>query len=68
MAFYMVFYMVYILVIYLIYILVIFLAYILVFYLAAEIQRCPLSSEGPRRAEVGEEIGEELARRKWTWK
>jgi hypothetical protein len=54
------------LVIYLIYILVIFLTYILVFHLAAEVQRCPLSSEGPRRAEVGEEIGEELARRKWT--
>ena len=54
-----------------------------------EVQRCSLSSEGPRlrssgaqcaqtlavevqqwplRAEVGEELGEELARRKWTWK
>jgi len=30
--------------------------------LAVEVQRCPL------RAEVGEEIGDELARRKWTWK
>ena len=29
---------------------------------AVEVQQCPL------RAEVGEEIGEELARRKWTWK
>ena len=29
---------------------------------AVEGQQCPL------RAEVGEEIGEELARRKWTWK
>ena len=38
-----------------------------------EVQRCSLSSEGPRlvevqqcplRAEVGEELGEELARRK----
>ena len=54
-----------------------------------EVQRCSLSSDGPRlrssgaqcaqtlavevqqcplRAEVGEELGEELARRKWTWK
>ena len=54
-----------------------------------EVQRCSLSSEGPRlrssgaqcaqtlavevqqcplRAEVGEEIGDELARRKRTWK
>ena len=30
--------------------------------LAVEVQQCPL------RAEVGEELGEELARRKWTWK
>ena len=29
---------------------------------AVEVQQCPL------RAEVGEEIGDELARRKWTWK
>jgi len=29
---------------------------------AVEVQPCPL------RAEVGEKIGEELARRKWTWK
>jgi len=29
---------------------------------AVEVQQCPL------RAEVREEIGEELARRKWTWK
>ena len=29
---------------------------------AVEVQQCPL------RAEVGEEIGKELARRKWTWK
>ena len=29
--------------------------------LAVEVQQCPL------RAEVGEELGEELARRKWTW-
>ena len=54
-----------------------------------EVQRCSLSSDGPRlrssgtqcaqtlavevqqcplRAEVSEELGEELARRKWTWK
>ena len=30
--------------------------------LAVEVQQWPL------RAEVGEELGEELARRKWTWK
>ena len=30
--------------------------------LAVEVQQCPL------RAEVGAELGEELARRKWTWK
>ena len=30
--------------------------------LAVEVQQCQL------RAEVGEELGEELARRKWTWK
>ena len=30
--------------------------------LAVEVQQCPL------RAEVGEEIGDELARRRWTWK
>ena len=30
--------------------------------LAVEVQQCPL------RAEVGEGLGEELARRKWTWK
>ena len=30
--------------------------------LAVEVQQCPL------RAEVGEELGEELARRKWIWK
>ena len=30
--------------------------------LAVEVQQCPL------RAEVGEELGEELARRKWRWK
>ena len=30
--------------------------------LAVEVQQCPL------RAEVGEELGEELAMRKWTWK
>jgi len=30
--------------------------------LAVEVQQCPL------RAEVGKEFGEELARRKWTWK
>jgi len=30
--------------------------------LAVEVQKWPL------RAEVGEELGEELARRKWTWK
>ena len=29
---------------------------------AVEVKQCPL------RVEVGEEIGEELARRKWTWK
>ena len=29
---------------------------------AVEVQQCPL------RAEVGEEIGDELARQKWTWK
>jgi hypothetical protein len=29
---------------------------------ATEVQQCPL------RAEIGEELGEELARRKWTWK
>ena len=29
---------------------------------ANEVQECPL------RAEIGEEIGEELVRRKWTWK
>ena len=110
------FYVAYILAVYLAYILAVFLAYILAFHLAAEVQRCPLSSEGPRlrssgahcarkvpgwgpavptalrtlqlrpsrahsdrkpavevqqcplRAEVGEEIGEELARRKWAWK
>ena len=98
--------------IYLAYLLAFYLAYLLAFYLAVEVQRCPLSSEGPRlrssaahwarkvpgwgpavpaalgtwrlrsscahsdrkpavevqqcplRAEVGEEIGEELARRK----
>ena len=30
--------------------------------LAVEVQQWPL------RAEVGEELGKELARRKWTWK
>jgi len=30
--------------------------------LAVEVQQWPL------HAEVGEELGEELARRKWTWK
>jgi len=94
LAFYVAFYVAYILAVY--------PAYILAFHLAAEVQRCPLSSEGPRlrssgatalrtlrlrssrahsdrkpavevqqcplRAEVGEKIGEELARRKWTWK
>ena len=29
---------------------------------AVEVQQCPLRAEG------GEELGEELARRKWTWK
>ena len=116
LAFYVAFYVAYTLAVYLAYMLAVFLAYILAFHLAAEVQRCPLSSEGPRlrssgahwarkvpgwhpavptalrtlrlrsssahsdrkpavevqqcplRAEVGEEIGEELARRKWTWK
>ena len=119
LAFYLAFYLTFYLAFY--------LAYLLAFYLAVQIQRCPLSSEGPRlrssgahwdrkvpvsgahwalqvpgwgpavptalrtwrlrssrarsdrkpaveaqqrplRAEVGEDIGEELARRKWTWK
>ena len=35
------------------YILAVFLAYILAFHLAAEVQRCPLSSEGPRLRSSG---------------
>ena len=45
--------MAYILAVYLAYILAVFLAYILAFHLAAEVQRCPLSSEGPRLRSSG---------------
>ena len=46
-------YVAYILAVYLAYILAVFLAYILAFHLAAEVQRCPLSSEGPRLRSSG---------------
>ena len=93
LAFYVAFFLAYILAFYVAYILAVYLAYILAFHLAAEVQRCPLGSEGPRLRSSGAhwarkvpgwgpavptalrtlrlrtwEIGEELARRKWTWK
>ena len=116
LAFYLAYLLAYVLAYLLAYLLAFYLAYLLAFYLAVEVQRCPLSSEGPRlrssaahwarkvpgwgpavptalgtwrlrssrahsdrkpavevqqcplRAEVGEEIGDELVRRKWTWK
>ena len=52
LAFYVAFFLAYILAFYVAfyvaYILAVFLAYILAFHLAAEVQQCPLSSEGPR--------------------
>ena len=53
LAFYVAFYVAYILAVYLAYILAVFLAYILAFHLAAEVQWCPLSSEGPRLKSSG---------------
>ena len=59
LAFYVAFYVAYILAVYLAYILAVFLVYILAFHLAAEVQRCPLSSEGPRLRSSGAH---------WPWK
>ena len=58
LAYLMAFYLAYLLAFYLTF----YLAYLLAFYLAFEVQRCALSSE------VGEELGQELARQQWTWK
>ena len=63
LAFYVAFYVAYILAVYLAYILAVFLAYILAFHLAAEVQRCPLSSEGPRLRSSSAHCARKMAKR-----
>ena len=48
LAYLLAFYLAYLLAYVLAYLLAFYLAYLLAFYLAVEVQRCPLSSEGPR--------------------
>ena len=67
LAFYVAFFLAYILAFYVAYILAVYLAYmlayILAFHLAAEVQRCPLSSEGPRLRSSGAHCARKLAKR-----
>ena len=53
LSFYVAFFLAYMLAFYVAYILVVFLAHILAFHLATEVQRCRLSSEGPRLRSSG---------------
>ena len=53
LAYLLAFYLAYLLAFYLAYLLALYLAYLLAFYLAVEVQRCSLSSEGPRLRSSG---------------